>query len=398
METFPDAGQRLTEEIVQTARQHPQSKPPKCRDTSLSEPKVEGQEQVPPATRVRKRQIDSEDDGDDEHELKRARLTRKNLTRFNKMAKRKGTSKGSAPTSAPPDSTVDSNGILDPLNSKPPTNLENIHEQHARSRATASPPELRFKRYSRTVSKAGNEATMVHVHVSGAVLYKDDPYSVTLPHLAGEWKGPDGSMAEATLQSRYDGAALVYIRNQAPSLIGKPDPPGHAEVRTFTTDGTNINFYAHYAAPSENNDTLEYHQYQYASANVKDTYQGHKDGYKGIRNEQDHAKDQSYVLRDQLKKHWKQRRGGLQPITEGAPLPDLDEFPEAPFPARESNFYPDDDGEVEEPLPSAKSARYKRISRRTPPACGYWKWDARSDLYFHKHSDGRVTWAEDDSE
>lgn len=157
METFPDTSQRLTEEIVQTARQHPQSKPLKCRDTSLSEPKVEGQEQVPPATRVRKRQIDSEDDSDGEHELKRARLTRKNLTRFNKMAKKKGTSKGSAPASAPPDSTVDSsstktisttssgfairahrNGI-DPLNSKPPTNLENTHEQHARSRATASP-------------------------------------------------------------------------------------------------------------------------------------------------------------------------------------------------------------------------------------------------------------------
>lgn len=110
--------------------------------------------------------------------------------------------------------------------------------------------------------------------------------------------GPDGSMAEATLQSRYDGAALVYIRNQALSLIGKPDPPGHAQVRTFTTDGTNINFYTNYAAPSENNDTLEYHQHQYASANVKDTYQGYKDGYKGIRNEQDHAKDQSYVLKD----------------------------------------------------------------------------------------------------
>ena len=132
----------------------------------------------------------------------------------------------------------------------------------------------------------------VDEHVSGAVRYKDDPYSVTLPHLAGEWKDPDESMAEATLQSRYDRAALVYIRSQALSLIGKPDPPGHAEVRTFTTDGTNINFYAHYAAPSENNDTLEYHQYQYASANVKDTYQGYKDSYKGIRNEQDHAKDQ----------------------------------------------------------------------------------------------------------
>lgn len=28
-------------------------------------------------------------------------------------------------------------------------------------------------------------------HVNGAVLYEDNPRSVTLPHLAGEWKGPE---------------------------------------------------------------------------------------------------------------------------------------------------------------------------------------------------------------
>lgn len=42
---------------------------------------------------------------------------------------------------------------------------------------------------------------LVDEYVQGAVLYKDDGRSVTLPHLAGEWKGPDRSMAEATLQS-----------------------------------------------------------------------------------------------------------------------------------------------------------------------------------------------------
>jgi hypothetical protein len=67
-------------------------------------------------------------------------------------------------------------------------------------------------------------------------------------------------MEEAKLQSAYDGAALVYARDQALSLVGKPDPVGHAEITTFTTDGTNINFFAHYATPSED-DTLKYHQY-----------------------------------------------------------------------------------------------------------------------------------------
>lgn len=279
------------------------------------------------------------------------------------------------------------NNILDPRHSKPPTNLKDIQERRARSRETASPPESRFRHYANRVEGAGNESTMVvqvsrHIlkeyddegyhqsfnraftaypkdvgfnnglsapqpdfieglemqefrpfpvdeHVSGAVLYKDNPNSLTLPHLAGEWKGPDGHIAEATLQSAYDGAALVYARNQALAYLGKPDPPGHAEITTFTTDGTTVNSYAHYATPSEDG-TLEYHQYHYASANVKDTHQGHKDGRRGLRNDQDHARDQSYALRDQLKEHWKQRRNGLHPIAEGPPLPTTDGILEEP--------------------------------------------------------------------
>lgn len=73
-----------------------------------------------------------------------------------------------------------------------------------------------------------------------------------------EWKGRGIDMEEARLQSAYDEAALVYTRNQALSSVGKPDPAGHAGVMTFTTDGTNINFFAYYAAPSENG-TLKYH-------------------------------------------------------------------------------------------------------------------------------------------
>ncbi|KAK3371919.1 hypothetical protein B0H63DRAFT_503366 [Podospora didyma] len=120
----------------------------------------------------------------------------------------------------------------------------------------------------------------VDEYVEGAVLYKDNPGSLSLPHFAGEWKGCGKHMEKAKLQSRYDGAALIT---------------------TFPTDGTNINFYAHHAAPSDDG-MLKYYQYQYASANVKDTYQGHKDGRRGI-NEQDHARKQSYALRDQLKEH-----------------------------------------------------------------------------------------------
>jgi hypothetical protein len=54
---------------------------------------------------LRKRQIDSDGD-DNEYELKRARLTRKNLALFDRTAKKKEAVKTSA--SAPPESTVES--------------------------------------------------------------------------------------------------------------------------------------------------------------------------------------------------------------------------------------------------------------------------------------------------
>ncbi|RDL41811.1 uncharacterized protein BP5553_01790 [Venustampulla echinocandica] len=274
------------------------------------------------------------------------------------------------------------NGILNLQSSKPPANLEDIIKRHARSCETASPTESRFKRYVNKVKGAGNESTMAHEvskhmlkeyddggyktsynraftafpkdvgfnnglsapqpdlvegldmeefrpfpvgnHIDGAVLYQDDLHSIAFPHLAGEWKGAGKDMEEARLQSAYTGAAIVYARNQALSHIGKPDPPGHAEVTTFATDGTNINFFAHYAGPSGEDGTLEYHQHQFATANVKDTYQGQKDGRRGLRNEQDHARQQSYTLRVQLKEHWKHRRDGLHPIAEAVPLPALD--------------------------------------------------------------------------
>lgn len=335
------------------------------------------EEQIPAPTPTRNRQIDH-DNSNDEPRRKRVRLTRKNLAEFNKMTKKKTTdpSDGSSTNTKTTLTTVSSfvvktrdNGILPLLSSKLPTNLEDIRRRHAKSRATASPPESEYERYTNKVKKAGNEATVVvevsarllkeyddgynraysrpftglpknngfndglstpqpdfvegleieqyrpfpvNKHLPGAALYQDDPYSLALPHVAGEWKGPNGSMREAELQSAYDGAALVYARNQALAHMGKSDPLGHAEVTTFTTDGTNLNMYAHYAIPSaEDEGTLEYHQYRYASANVKDSYQGYKDGRKGLRNTQDYAKAQSEHLRDQLKQHWKQNHKKL---------------------------------------------------------------------------------------
>ncbi|KAK5651085.1 hypothetical protein OQA88_13705 [Cercophora sp. LCS_1] len=265
------------------------------------------------------------------------------------------------------------NNILDPIGSKPPANLEDIRERHARSRATASPTESEYNSYVRKVARVPNEATMIvemsrHMleeddddsyhqvfnrpftgfpeevgfnhglpvpqpdfveglemgefkpfpvdeQVDGAVLYKDNPRSMALAHLAGEWRGPGRNMEEARLESAYHGAALVFARNQALDAMGRSDPPGHANVTTFVTDGITLNLFAHYATEAEDG-ALEYHQYRVKSTNLVDSHEGFKDGCKQLRNAQDHARDQSYALRDDLRAHW--RRHG--PDAGGAPL------------------------------------------------------------------------------
>ena len=64
----------------------------------------------------------------------------------------------------------------------------------------------------------------VDEQVSGAVLCKDDRRSVTLPHFAKEWKGPDGHMKKAMLQSAYDGAALSTHGARPFPTLGSRNP------------------------------------------------------------------------------------------------------------------------------------------------------------------------------
>ncbi|KAE8453067.1 hypothetical protein EG329_012254 [Mollisiaceae sp. DMI_Dod_QoI] len=473
-------------------------------ELSQAEPLPKREGQVPAIPPTRKRQLDS--DSDDEPLGKRAQLTRKNLTLFDKMGNKKKASdptddskstKTTSTTTSGFADKADKNGILHPVHSKLPANLEEIRERHARSRATASPSESEHRRYAKKVSKVGTEATMVFEvgvrmlkehgddgydrefnrpftnipqnagynnglsapqpdfveglergefhpfpvsdHVPGATLYEDDLFSLTLPHVAGEWKGRGKDMEQARLQAAYDGAAMVHARNKALAYMGKSDPLGHAAIITFTTDGTNLNMYAHYAIPSEEDaDTLEYHQYQYASTNVKDFYQGHKDGRKGLRNAQDYAKDQSYVLKDQLKEHWKQQRSTFHPIVEEEPLPVPDKALGEASADKEAPPYEEvadeDDYEVVEPYPcqlmpaastgsrkaphSHASSRRSHISGegdrkrkaspppRAPPrprrskAKPYWVLDDESGEYYYKHSNGMISWfnGDDDSE
>ncbi|KAL1845110.1 hypothetical protein VTK73DRAFT_1100 [Phialemonium thermophilum] len=499
-------------------------------ELSQAEPPPAEEEPVPADPPSRKRQLDGDDDDDDaaaaaaEPQAKRARptaeparLTQKNLALFDEM----GGSKKKSSASSRRDSTDGSsatktlsttasgfavqareNGVLDPLDSQPPENLDDIRRRLAESRATASPTESAYEDYVRAVGEAPNEATVVgemlpllkrypkgykralnqaftafprdvgfnnglaapqpdyveglgmeqfrplpvDKHVDGAVLYRDNPRSVTLPHLAGEWKGPGGDMREATLQSGYDGAALVYARSRALAYQGTSDPAGHASITTFATNGAQLHLYAHYAAPSEDG-ALEYHQFPVKSASLVDSHAEHKEARKLLRNAQDHARGRCYELRDGLKDSYKKQRGSsggsLHPVAAGAPS--------LPVPSGEPPHAhgDEDDFEVVEHQPShpptpptsskhqsskthshhshrshstptssskaspsthhsARGSGHKRKPPSSPGSpCGsshhsrhksYWKEDATSGRHRHEHSDGTVSWLDNEED
>jgi hypothetical protein len=253
------------------------------------------------------------------------------------------------------------NGILDLSRSKAPKNIQDIRKRIEEPRESPSPTKSEYDDYVDKVGAASNEATMVYTvgthvikeyrekgykkvfdqqltafpknagfndglsapkpdflegpetqdygkfpadKVKGLILVKDDIHFPTLPHIAGEWKGYGKDKKRAELQSAYDGAVLVYARNEALSYVQNPDPKDHAEVITFTIDGINSDFYAHFASQSEDG-TTEYHQYPVKSFALMDSQQGFQNGRRAFRNQQDEAKRKSYHLRDELIEHWR---------------------------------------------------------------------------------------------
>jgi hypothetical protein len=142
----------------------------------------------------------------------------------------------------------------------------------------------------------------VRQQLGGAAVLTSGSNATTLPHLAGEWKGPGKDMIEAQTQAAYDGACMVYGREQARSFLESPDPDGHAFVSTFTTDGTTLNTYAHYS--SQSGDQVKYHQFPTSSSFLISSYEDFKKSRERLRNEQDYAKETSEKLRDELNEKW----------------------------------------------------------------------------------------------
>ncbi|KAI0105040.1 hypothetical protein GGR51DRAFT_201524 [Nemania sp. FL0031] len=140
--------------------------------------------------------------------------------------------------------------------------------------------------------------------LSGAVPIRGvNGVDIALPHIAGEWECSGGDMDRARIQSAYTGAALVYARNQALECLGKSDPPRHASVITFATDGTLIRFYAHYAC-TDKGGSLKYYQYLIGMRLFTDSHDEFNLCRQKLQNLRDFAKEQAESLRDQLKQQF----------------------------------------------------------------------------------------------
>ena len=243
------------------------------------------------------------------------------------------------------------NGILRPLRSMPSKNAKETLDRLNRSRGTASPPESQYQLYCEKIPSAGNKAAVVQrmlpmfkgydgkynigmkrsisalpkdlgfndglsaprpdfvqgltkeeflpmdpTRISGAMLFKNDLTSTTLPHFAGEWKSRSGDMDEATFKSGYDGAAMVYGRSQAREHISRLDAPDHSAITTFVSNGEHIAFFAHHASPTGANGALQYHQHCLARTGLADSYRSFKKGWRQIRNAQDYAREQLSLI------------------------------------------------------------------------------------------------------
>ncbi|KAI0117887.1 hypothetical protein GGR51DRAFT_555170 [Nemania sp. FL0031] len=365
-----------------------------------------------------------------EPRLKRAQLTRQNLAQFNNNmagvagSKEPGTPSLSTETKTSLTKTSTSwpafarmsrtNGILPPVESEPPANLEKLRERCVQSRRSPSPTRSEFESYQDAVSMATNEHTLllelssellkkhrtrgfirasdqlctafpknvgfnnglrtlkpdfmeglvvdqfrpfpVDQYIEGAVMH-DNEYPVALPHLAGEWKATGRNLDDARIQTAYDGASLVYARNQALAYLKQEELSNSAEVITFVADGSSLTLYAHYASKGEDG-TVKYHQYLIDQTYLN-SYTRFKDGRKQLRNAQEYAKEQCYLLRDQLKEQWAKNNAS----------PDLVENPsESPLltPSTESPLTPSDpsvtyQAQNQKALPSKINPRvYKR--------------------------------------
>ncbi|KAK0719426.1 hypothetical protein B0H67DRAFT_608332, partial [Lasiosphaeris hirsuta] len=205
------------------------------------------------------------------------------------------------------------NGILDPVASHPPQDLDNIQYCLTQRRTSTQPSEGAHQRYCNKVFKSDNEAEVSSLIQSKIIKeYNDMQYgkavsraitripsqdfnnglsnplpdilegldtavlpnglhddhalhktnSLSLCHFAAEIKRTDGNLHQATVQAAHDGAVLVNARERALSQaranlsnhVAIDKAAEEAAVFTCVTDGTVAEVYTH------NSKGGQYHQ------------------------------------------------------------------------------------------------------------------------------------------
>jgi hypothetical protein len=175
------------------------------------------------------------------------------------------------------------------------------------------------------------------------------------------------SIEQAEIQSAYSGATLVYGRDEALKLLGDPDPPGHAAVASFATNGKRTGFYTHFSAPSEKEGKVEYHQHRLCSTLFVGSFEDFERGRRQLRNMQEDAKHESCALKDRPVAYWEVRQCAAPSIRRATiadgPYVALRES-ETTVPSRGRGSSPgaeDDNGDgLEEPSPPAETPRSRK--------------------------------------
>ncbi len=253
------------------------------------------------------------------------------------------------------------NGVLIPMQSNEPDNFSEIYNHLNRLRESVSPDVADYKEYLYDAVTADNEDTVKQAVlaqikkykiegyrsaynqqfieypskvgfnnglstpkpdlIQGISLQAFEPYPVkdqldgsavptsslfpiTLAHIAGEFKRPGGDLIQAQGQAAYDGASLVYGRSMARESMGRADPPGSAHVGSFISDGIHITTFVHYAAKNPLGKVV-YHQWPVTDTNIQLSHQSFKTGRRQLRNLQDWARENSYLLKEDLLDQYK---------------------------------------------------------------------------------------------
>lgn len=165
-------------------------------------------------------------------------------------------------------------------------------------------------------------------HIKASRLVSDDPKYVALPHMAVEYRVREKSLHEAQTKAGYNGAAMVYGRNEALKFIGKSDPPRQPVILTATATGQKWNVYGHYSHLNDGSGREEYYQCRMAGGSMENLEE-YKHGRKVLRNMQDFAREQSSALRDSIRKDYdeygscqfSQRSGNANEIGSSASRP-----------------------------------------------------------------------------